>query len=385
MKVILTVDAVRPKLTGIGRYAYELGIRLPRQDRIEECRYFSRGIWVQDIGRLLEKAPVLPSGQGRRRWLISAVRWFYRLLAPLFQALSLLRSSGCLFHSTNFYLPPFRGKKVVTVHDLSVIRFPDFHPADRIAHLKREIPRVIHRADHLITDSDFVKREIIAFYGIPAERISTIHLAAGPDYRPRDGQECSSVLRKHGGLPYAGFSLFVSTIEPRKNVEGLLAAYRVLDPAFRRRWPLVVVGHKGWRSEAIHADMQRAQAEGWLFYLDYVPEPDMPILFAAAGVFVFPSWYEGFGLPVLQAMASGVPCVVSDSSCLQEVCGDAGLAVDPNDANAIASGIMKAAEDPLWRAAAREKGLERARRFSWDRCVHETVSVYEKVWNQQPQ
>jgi alpha-1,3-rhamnosyl/mannosyltransferase len=176
-----------------------------------------------------------------------------------------------------------------------------------------------------------------------------------------------------------GYSLFVGTIEPRKNIETLLDAYSRLPLELRKRWPLVLTGYHGWRNESIHQRLESAKREGWAFYLGFVPSEDLPLLFAGARLFTFPSLYEGFGLPVLEAMSSGVPVVCSNSSSLPEVAGDAALMCDAKDTETLTDLIRRGLEDDAWRASAVEQGLLHAAGFSWERCALETLQVYQKV------
>jgi alpha-1,3-rhamnosyl/mannosyltransferase len=190
--------------------------------------------------------------------------------------------------------------------------------------------------------------------------------------------ESVSVLARLG-LVHGGYTLYAGTIEPRKNIEVLLDAYSVLPDAIRQRWPLVLAGYHGWQSEQLHQRIDAAVSAGWARYLGYVADEDLPHLFAGAHLFFFPSHYEGFGLPVLEAMASGVPVVCSNASSLPEVAGGAALMFDPEDADALHQLILTGLEDEVWRKTAKEKGLMQASIFSWRRCANETVSVYREL------
>ena len=171
----------------------------------------------------------------------------------------------------------------------------------------------------------------------------------------------------------------MGTIEPRKNIETLLDSYARLPLALRVRWPLILTGYHGWQNDAIHQRLESAKREGWAHYLGFVPSDDLPLLFAGARLFVFPSLYEGFGLPVLEAMSSGIPVVCSNSSSLPEVAGKAALMCEPTDVEALTALIQRGLEDESWRASAMEQGLLHAASFSWERCAMETLHVYKTV------
>ncbi len=176
-----------------------------------------------------------------------------------------------------------------------------------------------------------------------------------------------------------GYTLFAGTIEPRKNLDVLLDAYGLLPLNLRQRWPLVMTGYQGWQSEKLHERIKAASREGWVRYLGYVPAEDLPLLYAGARLFAFPSLYEGFGLPILEAMASGVPVVCSKSSSLPEVAGDAAGMCEAMDVDSLSRLIATGLEDDIWRNSSIEKGLARAAGFSWQRCAEETVAVYREA------
>jgi alpha-1,3-rhamnosyl/mannosyltransferase len=234
------------------------------------------------------------------------------------------------------------------------------------------------QADLLLTDSEYTRTELIEDFGLAGDRVVAVPLGVAPEYHPRSRGEAAAVLDKYD-LPWQSFSLCVATVEPRKNIQGLLAAYRGLPAGLRAECPLVLVGGKGWNSDAIHAEINEAVGEGWLKYLGFVAESELPLVYAAAKAFLFPSWYEGYGLPVLQAMASGVPCLSSDRSSLPEVSLDAAWLVDPADGPAVLEGTHRVLTDEAWRRQAAAKGLVIARTKTWDECARRTFEVYRRV------
>jgi alpha-1,3-rhamnosyl/mannosyltransferase len=241
--------------------------------------------------------------------------------------------------------------------------------------MRKEIALSLKRADMLITDSEFNRQEVAAYFGWPLEKIRAVPLACTADFRPRTKEELIPLLQKHRLIP-GGYSLFVGTIEPRKNLEGLLDAYAMLPLNTRKQRPLVMIGHRGWRSEQLHTRIETAIAEGWARYLGFAATDELPLFYAGARLFVFPSLYEGFGLPVLEAMASGVPVVCSNSSSLPEVVGDAAAMCESKDVDTLCSLIKAGLEDEVWRSTAIRNGLIQSSRFNWKRCAEETVEVY---------
>lgn len=377
MKIILAVNAIKTPLTGIGLYTWELANRLPGMPEVESIKYFSSGRWIKDVASRLEQNRSTLAV--RRRLLRNPIAVAaYRQLSPLLLRQRLKAFSDHLFHGPNFYLPPCAGPAIVTIHDLSIFRFPEFHPPERVAFMQKEIPVSLSRANFLITDSEFIRREVVEFFNWPEDRIRAVPLGVADKYRPRDCTETREVLDKFG-LGYRSYALFVATIEPRKNIGTLLSAYEALPAALRNRYPLVLVGDYGWRSENIHRRIDQGRQAGWLRYLGYVPEADLPLLFSGARGFIYPSYYEGFGLPVIEAMASGLPVLISNCSSLPEVASGAGLIVEAQDVEAMTENIQLLLDDEPWREVASKRSLEIAYRYSWDSTACETVKVYQHV------
>lgn len=391
MQVILGSDAIHRPLTGIGRYALELARHLREMPEVERLDFFAFGRWplwdeLLAADGALEplSGPVSGPSQGgvslRSRlagqaWAVRA----YQALTPHWYAWRLRHRGDALFHSPNYFLPPHAGPMVATIHDLSHVWFPQFHPQARVDFLNRALPDTFRRADFLITDAESVRQEVIERFGWPEDKIAAVPLGVDPVFHPRSAVQVGDSLGRLG-LAFGSYALFVGTIEPRKNLATLLDAYENLPHALRQRWPLVVVGSRGWNSEALHARMAVAATQGWLRYLSFVPQQDLPLLYAGAHLFVFPSLYEGFGLPPLEAMASGVPVVCSQVSSLPGVVGDAALLFDPHDVQALGLALRQGLEDASWRAGARSAGLARAQAFTWRATAEATLQCYERCW-----
>ena len=381
MKVILSTDPVRFPLTGIGRYTYELANNLKRIPQINPLLFFSGRRFIPNLPqRLASSKPSFSSSANIRKSILKVpfAADIYRSASALAKQIALRNYSDYIFHGPNFYLPPFNGRMVCTFHDLSVFTWAHCHPPERVRFMRKEISLTLKRADFLITDTEFTRQEVASYFSWPLEKIRAVPLACSSEFHPRTSDEMQSTMAKYD-LNLAGYSLYVGTIEPRKNLDSLLNAYKLLPLSIRQLWPLVLVGYRGWRSEELHAKISAAAAEGWVRYLGFVDANELPLIFAGARLFVFPSLYEGFGLPVLEAMASGVPVVCSNSSTLPEVAGDAAAMCDPMDVNTLSHLIATGLEDEAWRADARVRGLLQATKFSWQRCAQETAAVYQEV------
>jgi glycosyltransferase involved in cell wall biosynthesis len=283
-----------------------------------------------------------------------------------------------LYHEPAALPLPFRGPTVITVHDLSWIRFPETHPADRVETLTRAFPRALDRANHVIVDSEFTRQEIIEVYGTRPDKISTAPLAARAGFRPREQDECVPVLAEHG-LTFRRFVLGVGTLEPRKNLETIVHAYSAMPESYRHTYPLVLVGAKGWLTSGLEAALRPLVDQGHARPLGYVSDQALAVLYSSAHVLVYPSLYEGFGLPPLEAMASGTPVIVSARASLPEVVGVAGVLINPASVDDLRGALERLhGDEQHWRALA-EAGLRRSQDFSWARCARQTQDVYRNV------
>jgi len=309
-----------------------------------------------------------------------AVAW-HRLRLPLF--VELFTGRVDLFHAPDFTLPPvLRARTLVTVHDLSFLRLPECFPDGLLRYLKAAVPRAIRRADHVISDSHNTRRDLMELLGTPGAEITVIHSGVEPRFRPMtgeaDGETLAAVRRKYA-LPQP-FILSVGTIQPRKNFARLIDAFAMLNSQFAiRNLHLVIAGGKGWLYEKVFERVKALGLEGRVHFPGFVDDVDLPALYNLAGLFAFPSLYEGFGLPPLEAMACGVPVVCSRVSSLPEVVGDAALTVDPLDVTGLAEAMRQAIEDETLRASLVARGSQRAVTFTWSKAAEELLTVYSSI------
>lgn len=380
MKILLGCDAVRYPLTGIGRYAFELARGVRERSEVEAISYFIGSSVCDDLPNPHPVGSELVVAGISRSIKLALLKSdlfvkICRHIKSIAQSRSLSVYGDFVYHGPNYYLPPHSGISISTFHDLSMFKHPDFHPESRVRYMAAELPVALRRANLLITDCEYIRQEVIEYSGFSSDRVHSVPLAASPEFAPRSKLDCAPLMDRLK-LNYDGFCLFAGTIEPRKNIGGLLDAYEKLPVGLRQRYPLVLAGYKGWKSELLHARMERAERSGWLKYLGFVSDSDLPLLFSAARVFAFPSFYEGFGLPVLEAMASGVPVVCSNSSSLPEASGGNALMCDPGDVDALSMLLTRALLDEDWRQEAILKGRAHAAGFSWQRVVSETLDIY---------
>lgn len=377
MHVILNVDAIQPPLTGIGHYALQLARGLRRHSAVSDIRFFSAYRWLDDPEQTLKANQALSQIRNRVPFKMAALHLYNFARSQLFRWQA-RNFNDHVLHTPNYVLIPFPGPAVTTIHDLSYLHYPQHHPRERIAFMNRQMPRTLAQATMIITDSEFVRRELIDLLGVAAHRVQAVPLGVDESFRPHSLEQSTPTLVRHG-LANISYLLVVATLEPRKNLLSLLEAYSRLPTSLRQQHPLVIVGARGWLTEELERRLAPLERGGQIKRLGYIPQEDLPLIYTGAHAFAFPSLYEGFGLPVLEALASGTPTLTSNRSSLSEVAGDAALLVDPEDVDVLTAGLERLLTDAEWRTQAVERGLRQARQFSWERCVDETVTVYQRA------
>jgi glycosyltransferase involved in cell wall biosynthesis len=356
---------------GISRYIYHLLVELRALDADDRFSVF--------VGRLPVDSGLAPTPRFRLRPAgLPTARPAVRVLwEQVLQPRALQHEGVDLLHSLAFAQPiAWRGPSVVSFMDLSFMRFPRaFNRANRV-YLATMARLAVRRADRLVAISEHTRGDLIRLLGAPPDRVAVTHCGVDPSFRPIDPAEVAA-YREQQGLPER-FLLYVGTLEPRKNVPRLLDAYARLRRTGAAP-PLVIAGARGWRHAAIDARLERLRLGDHVRFLGYVPAAELPLCYNAAAVFVYPSLYEGFGLPALEALACGTPVVTSNASSLPEAVGEAALLVNPRDVDGLAEQMRVALEDQTVRRELRAAGFERARRFTWRRMAEQTLAVYHGV------
>jgi len=370
MRVALDAIPLVAAKTGIGHYTDALAAALARIHSDHQYTLLS------PFDFALPPAPETPPNLSKMFLPVRSVfrRWWLVGLPSLLQI-----SPFDLFHGTNYCIPVFAPcPTVVTVHDLSLFRRSSTHEDENVRRGKRRIPLMIRRATRIIAPSEWTQREIVEHFSIDPGLVRVIPEGARPEMRPLRPEECAEVLRRHGiASPYL---LFVGTIEPRKNLPVLLRAYDELLRRTSHRPQLVLCGGDGWKNEEVYRLVDELKLGEKVRFLGYVKDEDLPALYSAADCFLYPSVYEGFGLPPLEAMACGTPVITSNASSLPEVVGESGLTHSPDDHSGLTALIARVLGEDGVAAHYREAGLQRSRVFSWDRAARETQALYDEAF-----
>ena len=383
MRVLFNVEALlSPPLTGVGHYAKQILTGLLDHGGDLDVLCFAN---MRPVPPPLDQArPAASAGPrqiGPVKRMIAAVPGVRRVRHAIqgFQARRQIPDTGeAIYHEPNHVAVPLRCAKVVTIHDLSVLHYPDMHPPERIRYFGKRLAKSAQDAARIITGSSFIKRDIVATLGIDPAKIRVVPYGVAPEFAPLPSADVSRALDRYSLQP-GGYLLAVGTREPRKNLERLLDAYLSLPTAIRAERPLVLAGPAGWRAEQLERRLEQAERKGAVRRLGYIPDADRTALYTGAAAFAYPSLYEGFGLPPLEAAACGTPVLTSVNSPMEEVLGDVAILVDPLDAGSIAAGLARLLADPGIAARAHRAGPARAARFTWSSSVEGTINVYREV------
>lgn len=364
MRIGYEITSVGTQPSGVGTYALQLLLGMAEVESRHEYLLFSNR---PDHRRQLAS---LPAVQDLARPFPNRMLWMQLLLPG---QLSAARPDICHYPNS---IGPLRSPVpyVVTIHDMTLSMMPRHHPLRKQLLVRPLIPLVARRAARIITVSSQAREDIVRLLRVPAERVVVVPEAAAAIFRPAGAAELARVRETYGlRRPYI---LYIGTLEPRKNLVRLIRAWHQLRQRRAAPHQLVIVGAPGWQYRSIYEEAQRLGYADDVVFPGYLPRADLPAIYSAADAFAFPSLAEGFGLPVVEAMACGTPVLTSDTPALREVAGEAAVRVDPWSVASIAEGLERLLTDRDLHAAMRTAGLARAAHFSWHRAARETLAVY---------
>ncbi len=373
--------AVRQR-AGIGRYTRGLVHALAELDRTNRYTLFCVGQGSEDAPARQPRLPGHEDGWPANftfkvtnlpaRWLTAG---WHKLKLPLH--VERLAGDCDIFHSPDFTLPPLRSAAgVVTIHDLSFLRLPEFADPGLREYLSKSVPDSVARARRVLADSENTRLDLMELLNVPADKISVVTPGVGPEFRPvRDTVQLNEVRERYH-LPQ-WFILFVGTIEPRKNLARLISAYGQLRRQTGLPHALVLAGSQGWLSQGIYDQAAKEGLTEHVLFPGFVADEDLPALYTLADLLTFPSLYEGFGIPPLEAMACGTPVVASNNSSLPEATGSAALLVDAEDMEGLADAMARVLGDAALRARLSDLGRAQAARFTWRSAAETLLHAYE--------
>ena len=388
LSVLLGADSLSSARSGVGRVTFEVGKALRRSPSI------GLRLWIGD--QLIE--PNILDGLTDRKHLVPVprpkpLRIFVGRLPGVQSVRAVVRrrrftgnvgdfaalnGGRLIYHETNMILKPFHSVSVSHVHDLSWLHCRDMHPAGRLRWIDDNIKRTLSDAARFVSVSAFTANCLVQEFGIARDRIDVVSNAASNSFRPRSAGQTAETLARHN-LIDRSYVLSVSTLEPRKNFDRLVAAHLSLPPRMRARFPLVIVGGSGWGATLANRDAERAERNGTLRLLGRLSDQELVDITARTACFVYVSLYEGFGLPVLEAMATGVPVVASSTTATGETAGNAALLVDPLSVEDIRATIEQILEDQTLAKALGTRGVARAAGFGWEKTARLLMDSWTKA------
>ncbi|AMC36769.1 glycosyltransferase family 4 protein [Janthinobacterium sp. B9-8] len=370
MNILFSAQGMIPPLTGIGRYATSLSRAMQERGSDLDLDYYQFGrvskktnneFLLSKIRNMVNRFPALKS--------------YLRKKYHANRGVHTIKEKKYIYHEPNYIPTVLQYPYLVTVHDLSHIINPEWHPIERVRFLNEHLPLTLEKADAIFVVSKSVKKELIRWM---PEVSNKLHITYnGVDHTKFSPESYNSRILEKYNLPSKEYFLFLGTIEPRKKIEDLLTAYQMLVQNKKTTLPLIIIGGVGWKCEDILERIKHSKNVRWL---QYVTEKDLPALLAGARCMVYPSAYEGFGLPVLEAMTVGTPVITTSGGAIQEIGGAAPFYFNRGDIEGLAEHMTNLALSPECACDHITEGLIRSHYFTWDRCASKTLDTYRDVW-----
>jgi alpha-1,3-rhamnosyl/mannosyltransferase len=386
MRVVVSELGTLGPRTGVGHYTAEL-LRCLRQQAPGKVECYPYG-WRRYVKNVAARAqarsrpsasdtpPAARSGSWRRRVTERLRNWVRQRTLTSFRRFC-VRHGIQIYHEPNHVPLPIDLPTVVTIHDLSVLLHPEWHPSERVAQFAQQFEQGLMHCQHIVAVSEFTRQEIIRHLNVPPEAVTRTYNGIRPGLTPLPPEQFAPVLRRLSLPPE--YLLYLGTLEPRKNVLTILRAYCRLPSALRERFPLVLVGSWGWKAEPIAEFLQRTGRDCGVLHLGYVADQHLAALYSGARALVYPSLYEGFGLPPVEMLACGGAVLASTAAALAETVGGQAHLIAPEDEDGWRDGMSRVLQDDDWWQWLRRGALEAARPFTWERCAAQTLNVYRSL------
>jgi alpha-1,3-rhamnosyl/mannosyltransferase len=393
MNLVVNVASLRAPLTGIGNYTLHILNEILSIPQVGDVvgisghTMLSRDQLAELVGTLLAGAELQSSrGSGvslrSNAYNLAKVIPGARRLRDAYNNRRLVKNSlmfkGYIYWEPNYILARIHCPAVTTVHDISHIRFPQYHPRDRVKYLLRNLQESLSRAERVVCVSEFTKSELMSEFSVASEQIDIVTPSVDARFRKVFTEVELRDVRARYQLPEK-YILSVGTIEPRKNLLGLLQAYEALSSDLQKEFPLVLVGGSGWLTESIEKQLIPLEAKGVIRRLGFVSGKDIPALYKLASLMAYPSFYEGFGMPILESMATGTPVLTSNVASMPEVASGAACLIQPHDTDSIAEGLTKLLSDSLYCNELSVKGLEVASGCNWALSAGNLITTMNSV------
>lgn len=374
-KIGINARYLQRKMSGIERYILELVLHLQKVDEKQEyVLFFNKDTTIPEIPEqenFKQYVSMFPTTNRALRLLWEHLALYYELK----------KNNITVFHGPAFFVPVLKPKDcqyIITVHDITFKKYPEtFTWATRL-YYSILFPQSLRLADIIITDSISTKNDLIGSYGIRAEKIQVVYLGISNAFLNKEKSQAVYAISKKYNLPDEYF-LFTGVLSPRKNIITILNAFKqIKEEEMFRKYKLVIVGRPGWLYDEIFRKVKELSLENEVLFIDYVPEEELPSFYTNAKIFLFPSLYEGFGLPILEAMACGCPVITSNVSSMPEVAGDAAVLINPASVDELVSSIKEITVNKNLRKELQKKGVEQIKKFSWEKTAVETKNIYEQ-------
>ncbi len=385
MKLLINTASLTPPITGIGRYTQQLIRCLMADVRVSDIKAFNQFSFYDK--QTLSKI-VAETVQNTPNPVLATIKKSLRQVPGLYSLRSYLQQqhykkilkndTSAIYWEPNYVLQNYAGPSIATLHDLSYLRYPQHHHPAMIAWLNKQLPKTIERAAAFVTLSEFSKTELVQALNIDPQKIYIIPPAVDDAFRMRASQQQLIQVRQRYHLP-DHYILTVSTLEPRKNINGLITAYSQLPESLKNRFPLVIAGAKGWGKQDYQQRYQNLITKQQLYFLGYVAQSDLPVIYQAAELFAFLSFYEGYGMPIAEAMVSGVPVLASNQASMPEVAQGSAMLVIPEDNQSIQNALSTLLEAPELRQQMREKGEHIAQNYTWQKSADLLVELCQRL------